>query len=453
MTQNSNCEEVIKPNSVRQLHLKQFKERKSVFTELSKTKHFLTVKHLFYCILFGLLLKDVAFNFILNKKVDYGLRSIMFGYAKFHIFLILWYLIFTLNVLTFTFYNLWVTIRKKCLIRSLNTLWVDCIFFCLLIGYYIGSLYGVPVLIRIFNLPILSAGSLLTEQVRLIMKSYSFIRRNVPEVLNYKPHRDKKIFQPKFSHYIYFLFVPTLIYRHKYPRTKSINWNTAIHCFLEVIVCIWLQSYTMDYFFVKKFETIGIIKHDWSYVIIVILEGAIGGFLLVVLLCYQLLHNWMNGFAEILKFGDRKFYDDWWTATNFQTFFRKWNIIVQDWLYEYIYKDFSEKVTVNNKVIPKIMVFLVSAIVHEYILTVITQQFFPFLFVNFFIFGMIFSFLNTKHIVYNILFLYGLSFGFSLNVSFYTMESFARKNCHVEYNTTSQFLPRIFSSQCINALQ
>lgn len=30
---------------------------------------------------------------------------------------------------------------------------------------------------------------------------------------------------------------------------------------------------------------------------------------------------------------------DWWNATSFATYYRKWNIVVHDWLHLYIYQD------------------------------------------------------------------------------------------------------------------
>lgn len=33
---------------------------------------------------------------------------------------------------------------------------------------------------------------------------------------------------PEFSKFLYFLFVPTLIYRDSYPRTSTIRWNYVI---------------------------------------------------------------------------------------------------------------------------------------------------------------------------------------------------------------------------------
>jgi sterol O-acyltransferase len=54
---------------------------------------------------------------------------------------------------------------------------------------------------------------------------------------------------------------------------------------------------------------------------------------------YMLLHSWFNFWAEILRFPDRLFYEDWWNSLEFGTYYRKWNIVVHEWLYYYIYLD------------------------------------------------------------------------------------------------------------------
>lgn len=37
----------------------------------------------------------------------------------------------------------------------------------------------------------------------------------------------------------------------------------------------------------------------------------------LILLFFGLLHSWLNGFAELLRFPDRTFYLDWWTSSEF----------------------------------------------------------------------------------------------------------------------------------------
>lgn len=54
---------------------------------------------------------------------------------------------------------------------------------------------------------------------------------------------------------------------------------------------------------------------------------------------FAVLHCWLNAWAEMLTFGDRLFYKDWWNSTNFSGYYRMWNIVVHDWLFSYVYQD------------------------------------------------------------------------------------------------------------------
>lgn len=77
---------------------------------------------------------------------------------------------------------------------------------------------------------------------------------------------------------------------------------------------------------------------------------------------YFFLHSWLNLWGELLKFADREFYSvsssvssllslifclslllqDWWTCTSFSAFYRKWNLLVHDWIKAYIYQDMKD---------------------------------------------------------------------------------------------------------------
>ena len=68
----------------------------------------------------------------------------------------------------------------------------------------------------------------------MLMKTYAFVRENAPTAVKYSKitrqggtPSDLKRFAkeegidgpcPDFGKYLYFLFAPTLIYRHRYPR-------------------------------------------------------------------------------------------------------------------------------------------------------------------------------------------------------------------------------------------
>jgi sterol O-acyltransferase len=73
------------------------------------------------------------------------------------------------------------------------------------------------------------------------------------------------------------------------------------------------------------------------------LSGSLIGMQMKMLLFYGFLHCWLNAFAEMMRFGDRQFYSDWWNANSYGTFYRKWNVVVHEWLHAYIFT-FSLKV-------------------------------------------------------------------------------------------------------------
>lgn len=57
-------------------------------------------------------------------------------------------------------------------------------------------------------------------QVRMFMKTWAFVRSNLTHARSYKKNDDAqtKSLCPDFSHYLFFLFAPTLVYRDQYPR-------------------------------------------------------------------------------------------------------------------------------------------------------------------------------------------------------------------------------------------
>lgn len=100
---------------------------------------------------------------------------------------------------------------------------------------------------------------------------------------------------------------------------------------------------------------------------------------------FGFLHSWLNLWAEITRFPDRCFYADWWNSIEFGSYYRKWNIIVHDWLYYFIYIDtcrFS-KCSARNAFWPKLLTFLISAVIHEVIITYALGFFYPILFILF----------------------------------------------------------------------
>ena len=149
----------------------------------------------------------------------------------------------------------------------------------------------------------------------------------------------------------------------------------------------------------------------------------------LVLLCgfYCLLHSWLNAFAEMLRFADRMFYE----ASNptlinasliiltrhftglvelvdlrvvlphmerrcarlvmvslLPIFWAlKLIILIGNRLYTYVYKDVYELCKRRSRVVPMLVVFIISSLFHEYVITFTFRCFYPVLLLMFGGFG------------------------------------------------------------------
>lgn len=124
--------------------------------------------------------------------------------------------------------------------------------------------------------------------------------------------------------------------------------------------------------------------------------------------------------------------------------------MVHDWLYTYIYKDMYEYVVPRSRHFARFMVFFTSAIFHEYILCFALKIFLPVMFLQFFIFGTIFSLIHQFNFIGNIFLWFSLQLGISVQISLYSVESYSRMNCPYENSSLiNYFVPRFLNCDCI----
>ncbi|XP_027363058.1 diacylglycerol O-acyltransferase 1C-like isoform X2 [Abrus precatorius] len=91
-------------------------------------------------------------------------------------------------------------------------------------------------------------------------------------------------------------------------------------------------------------------------------------------LCYQaLLRCRLNILAELLRFGDREFYKDWWNAKTVEEYWRMWNMPVHKWMVRHIY--FPCLRSGIHKRAAALIAFLVSAVFHEFCIAVPCHMF------------------------------------------------------------------------------
>jgi sterol O-acyltransferase len=224
--------------------------------------------------------------------------------------------------------------------------------------------------------------------------------------------------------FLYYLFCPSLIYRDTYPRITYFRWNMICAHLFNFLCCILffyiLMRYICDPYFnyskVKDYYSITQFFFDS-------LRFAIPGLTFLVVGFFLLLHSWNNLWSELLRHGDRRFYEDWWNSTNFEEYYRKWNMVVHEWLYYYIYNDvirFSKGKM--NRTHAKFSVFLLSVIVHEIIVWHALGFFFPILSFFFGGPGIIFTYIKPTQKHYNVMFWCKLFLGKGLILVLYLRE-------------------------------
>uniref|UniRef100_A0A2K6D1E3 O-acyltransferase n=1 Tax=Macaca nemestrina TaxID=9545 RepID=A0A2K6D1E3_MACNE len=308
---------------------------------------------------------------------------------------------------------------------------------CALLAVHALVLCALPVHVAVeHQLPPASRCVLVFEQVRFLMKSYSFLREAVPGTL--RARRGEGIQAPSFSSYLYFLFCPTLIYRETYPRTPYIRWNYVAKNFAQALGCVLYACFILGRLCVPVFANMSREPFSTRALVLSILHATLPGIFMLLLIFFAFLHCWLNAFAEMLRFGDRMFYRDWWNSTSFSNYYRTWNVVVHDWLYSYVYQDGLWLLGAQARGVAMLGVFLVSAVAHEYIFCFVLGFFYPVMLILFLVIGGMLNFMmHDQHTgpAWNVLMWTMLFLGQGIQVSLYCQEWYARRHCPLPQTT------------------
>uniref|UniRef100_A0A8P4GDF6 O-acyltransferase n=1 Tax=Dicentrarchus labrax TaxID=13489 RepID=A0A8P4GDF6_DICLA len=149
----------------------------------------------------------------------------------------------------------------------------------------------------------------------------------------------------------YFVFAPTLCYQLNFPRSPRIRKRFLIRRLFEMVRGNWMVPTIQNS--MKPFQ--------------------VPNHLIWLIFFYWFFHSSMNFVAELLQFGDREFYKDWWNSETVTYFWANWNIPVHKWCLRHFYKPMLKKGI--NKFLAQTAVFLMSAFFHEYLVSVPLKMF------------------------------------------------------------------------------
>ena len=177
-----------------------------------------------------------------------------------------------------------------------------------------------------------------------------------------------------------YLLCPTLCYEIEYPRLERTNPLELFYKTLAVFGCIFLMTVTSEEFIIPVLNesSIRLQSSDLSYVdrglifaetVSHLLFPFMVTFLLVFLVIFEYL---LGAFAEITRFGDRRFYADWWNSLDWLEFSREWNIPVHHFFRRHVY---SASRTTMNRPFATLVTFVISSLAHELVMGCITRKF------------------------------------------------------------------------------
>ncbi|CAB1320490.1 unnamed protein product, partial [Coregonus sp. 'balchen'] len=184
-------------------------------------------------------------------------------------------------------------------------------------------------------------------------------------VLPWKSHTqrsEQKEIQNIMTNIYYFVFAPTLCYELNFPRSPRIRKSFLLRRLFEMWIVPTIQNS------MKPFQDM-----DFSRMMERMLKLAVPNHLIWLIFFYWFFHSSMNFVAELMRFGDREFYRDWWNSETVTYFWANWNIPVHKWCLRHFYKPIMRRGA--NKWVAQTAVFLVSAFFHEYLVSVPLKMF------------------------------------------------------------------------------
>eukprot|EP00928_Gymnodinium_smaydae_P042131 TRINITY_DN28414_c0_g1_i1.p1 TRINITY_DN28414_c0_g1~~TRINITY_DN28414_c0_g1_i1.p1 ORF type:complete len:502 (+),score=53.61 TRINITY_DN28414_c0_g1_i1:67-1572(+) len=184
----------------------------------------------------------------------------------------------------------------------------------------------------------------------------------------------------RLSDVIRFLALPTLCFQLHYPLLPRLRPKRLLRHVLALIFCGCLMYVLTGQYIqpllenARKYVTMTagpegrILQISLIGLLERLLKLSLPNLYLWLLIFYAVFHSWLNVLGELTRFGDRRFYGDWWNAASFAEYWKKWNLPVHHWCLRHIYFPLLRRGW--NRVAAGIIVFLVSGLMHELLVVV-----------------------------------------------------------------------------------
>lgn len=164
---------------------------------------------------------------------------------------------------------------------------------------------------------------------------------------------------------VYFWWAPTLVYQPVYPRSPRIRWSFLFKRVLEFVglsVFIWLMSAQYAAPVLRNsLEKLAVL--DFPSIVERVMKLSTISLVIWLAGFFALFQSFLNALAEVTRFGDRNFYDDWWNSTSLQQYWSSWNKPVYHFMKRHVFLPLVGRGWPS--LAASTMVFIFSGILHE----------------------------------------------------------------------------------------
>lgn len=177
-----------------------------------------------------------------------------------------------------------------------------------------------------------------------------------------------------FDNLVYFWWAPTLVYQPVYPRTETIRWGFVAKRMAEVFgLCAFMYIVSVQYAVPVLMNSLDMMA---SLDVGSILERLmkLSTISLVVWLAgfFALFQSFLNALGEVMKFGDREFYTDWWNSPSVGIYWTTWNKPVSRFMARHVYFPLVGRGW--SRGMAMIAVFVFSGVLHELLVGIPTHN-------------------------------------------------------------------------------
>ncbi|XP_041709041.1 diacylglycerol O-acyltransferase 1-like isoform X2 [Coregonus clupeaformis] len=214
----------------------------------------------------------------------------------------------------------------------------------------------------------------------LFLKLYSY--KDVNKWCREMSHAKARSLARSLSYLYYFVFAPTLCYELNFPRSPRIRMSFLLRRLFEMLFFTQLLVGLTQQWMIPIIQSSMKPLEDMDLPMMMerLLRLAVPNHFLWLIFFYWFFHSSLNFMAELLQFGDREFYRDWWNAETITYFWQNWNIPVHKWCLRHFYKPLLKCGV--SKWLGQSAVFLASAFFHEYLVSVPLKMLRPWAFMG-----------------------------------------------------------------------